>query len=94
MCGVSWFTVGVILLFAFPLINGVYKRRKGKPLPNSNILTWIAFCLPGLGIMLDTEASGGNLRAFTIMAVISGVYFLLIHPRLFGRRERSRPPDE
>jgi hypothetical protein len=91
---VSWFTVGVILLFSLPIINVVYKWKRGKPLAPTNIVGWISFCLPWLGIMLDTGASWRELRVFTIMAASSGVYFLLIHPRLFERQERRPPTDE
>lgn len=94
MCRVSWFTVGVILLFTLPIINVVYKWKRGKPLANANVVAWISFCLPWLGITLDAGASWRELRAFTIMAAISGVYLLLIHPWLFGRRERRPPSDE
>jgi hypothetical protein len=89
MYSVSWFIVGVILLFAFPIINAVCKWKRGKPLAPANIVGWISSCLPWLGLTLDAGASWREVRAFTIMAAITGVYFLLIHPRLFGHRERS-----
>jgi ABC-type Fe3+-siderophore transport system permease subunit len=92
---IHWLALGVILGFALPIVNVVYKWKRGKPLANSNVLGWISFCLFCLGLTLAAGASSGVLLNFTIPGVaISGLYLLLIHPRLFGRRERSRPPDE
>jgi hypothetical protein len=84
---ISWFAVGVILLFVIPIANGVVKWKRGKPLANIRIVAWISFCLPWLGIALDAGMRLRELRAFVCIFTGSGVYFLLIHPLLFGRRE-------
>jgi hypothetical protein len=91
---INWFALGVTLAFALPIVNAVYKWKLGKPLTNTNIVVWISVCIFLLSPVLAGGVLWGELLTFTIMAAISGVYFLLIHPKLFGRREQSQPPDE
>ena len=78
----------LVLILGITLAYGSYRRQVQRPVVSRSFVTWINLLIMIVAVTLGAGMAVQDALGFVVFAaIVMGLYFFVVRPRLFGKNE-------